>query len=682
MNVRVPLILQAAPADCGPACAAMVLSSKHRRPLSVAEIDELGLQASRDGMSVADLRRAIRNGGMEMKTLRINKIQSLASMPRPQILYWDSNHFVVAEAYARKYVAIADPAFGRRRVDWDEFAQHFTNIAMVPAEATAGQRGGLRQQHKRGKFRINYMLQLSQREYRRRLIGIGIATVCLDAIALSTIFLLRYILAHVGVTAVGALIATLVALATVEVVGLGLRGVLIARTQTATETRMHTELFQGLLRLDWTFFVRRSKGDLLSRLEFVRELYSRLFHDYVLAIFGLATSVFALAGLAAVNVRVAAALMAITAVCFGAGYVFRESFVSIASSAVEARVRLGSFSDEVLHGLEGLKGVRAERAIGEAWRTRRSRLAAVSRQVRLQTGILDAIQSVVVRVAQVIVVAVVAATASNQASTGNLVAILSLSGMALTPILIAIRNYITWGELESYVTRYNELLERCPSVQREIGSGGKFECMSVNDVSFAFGGGRNIIENLSFEIHRGEHIGIQAPSGTGKSTLLRIISGSLKPTRGSVMVNDRPLDEAVEKGFFCGIVPQEITLISGTIAENLRMAAPHATDEDLLHACAAAGLGRDLDRMPNGLYTRLAVNGGGISGGQRQRIAIARALLSSPDLLLLDEATAALDFETEASIIRNLRGKTLVVVSHREDLMNMMDHIISLDVIR
>jgi ATP-binding cassette subfamily B protein len=680
MGVHVPLVLQAAPADCGPACAAMVLSSKRSQSLSLAEIDALSLQASRDGMSVAALRKAMLNAGLETKALRVRNARALADMPLPQIVYWDANHYVVVESYARKYVSIADPAFGRRRVDWQEFISHFSSIAIVPSESTKKRQLNPRAQHKRSRFRIKYMLQLSRPEYRRRLLGIAISTIFLDALALGTIFLLRVLLAHVGVTVVSALIATLVALAAIELVGLGMRGVLIAKTQTATETYMHTELFEGLISLDWTFFARRSKGDLLSRLEFVRELYSKLFNDHVLAVFGLGTSVFALAALAAVSLDAAIAVVAVAAICLFAGYLVRTSFVSIAASAVEARVRLGSFAGEVLEGLEGLKGVRAERAVGDMWRARRARLAAVSRLARLQVNALDAVQFAVVRITQMIVVAVGAVTASSQISAGNLVAILSFSGMALTPMLVTVRNYVGWGELESYITRYNDLLERCPPKGCEIaGRARYFESMSINDVSFAFGGGRKIIDHLSFGIRQGDHIGIVAPSGTGKSTLLRIISGALQPTEGTITVNGRPVNEAVSDGFFCGIVPQDVSLISGTIAENLRMAASQATDEDLMRACAIAGFTRDLARMPNGLHTRLSVNGGGISGGQRQRIAIARAVLSYPDILLLDEATAALDYETEADVISNLKGMTLVVVSHREDLMQRMDRVVRLE---
>jgi ABC-type bacteriocin/lantibiotic exporter with double-glycine peptidase domain len=628
-------------------------------------------------MSVAALRQALLSGGVETRALRVRDASSLGGLPLPQILYWDENHFVVAEGYREKYVAVADPAFGRRRVPWDEFASHFTHIAVVPRSALPNRKARARNSGN-GKFRVRSMLQLSEGRYLRWLIGIGLATILLDVLALSTIFVLRMMLAHVGASLVTSLLATLAVLACLEVGGLGLRSLLIARAQTAAESQMHTMLFERLLHLDWTFFAHRSKGDLLSRLEFVKELYSRLFHDYVLAIFGLATSAITLAALAVVNIEAAAAVTLVAAACFQAARLVRENFVSTATTTVEARIRLASFADEVLGGLEGLKGVRAEQAVGRIWRVRRARLAAASTLDRLRSNALDAVHSAVVRVAQVVIVAIAAITASRTQSAGNLVAVLSLSGMCLAPFMLAIRNYVTWGEMESYITRFNDLLEREPAVLSQAGPRREFESLSVRGISFAFGGGRTILDQVSFDIAAGDHVGIWAPSGTGKTTLLRIISGSLRPTHGSVYVNGMPFAEAAREGFFCGIVPQETSLISGTIAENIRLGDPDATDDEVMAACSAAGLTRDIARMPNGLQTQLSVNGGGISGGQRQRIAIARAVLSRPDILLLDEATAALDRETEASIIHGLRHMTLIVVSHREELMGMMDRVVTL----
>jgi ATP-binding cassette subfamily B protein len=676
MPRKFPLVLQAAPADCGPACAAMMLSSARQTPMTVEEIEELRNHAGRDGMSVASLRRMLEGAGMQTKAIRVRSTEALQKMPQPQILFWDENHFLVANRYRRKHVELADPAFGRRRVSWDEFNSSFGNVAIVPANAPV-KPGPVARRQRSSRFRIRYMLQLSSPQARRRLLIVGLMTILLDLLALGTVFLMRFILANAGLSVAGTLIAALLSLAVLEVAGRSLRGLMVARTHTAAETNLHTDLFHLLLHLDWAFFSRRSKGDLLSRLEFVRELYSKLFNDSALATFSLGTSVIILAALTVLSPVAGASVALMSIACFAAARLVRGNFVSVATSAVEARVRLGSFTDQVLQGVEGLKGVRGEDAIFDMWRGQRSRLAAAAHSHRTRVNILDAVQAAAVRITQVVVIAVVALTAHGTVSGANLFAILSLSGMALAPVLVATRSYVTWGELESYVIRFNDLLDRQPAwTARNFRDG--FHTLTAENVSFDFGSSRAIIEGLTFEIRAGEHVGIWAPSGTGKTTLLRMISGSLQPTVGAIRVNDTPLSDAIKDGFFCGVVPQEVSLISGTISENLRVGAQAASDDDLWSACALAGMAAELKQMPKGLETQLSANGGGISGGQRQRIAIARALLSEPDILMLDEATAALDYETEASIIRNLRSRTLVVVSHREELMAMMDRVVYL----
>jgi ATP-binding cassette subfamily B protein len=676
MPQKVPLVLQAAPADCGPACMAMMLSTTRQHAMTVEEIDKLRDHAGRDGMSVASLRRVLDREGLPTKAIRVRNSEALTGLPQPQILFWDENHFLVANKYARKHVELADPAFGRRRVTWAEFNASFSKIAIVPAAPTPAYSAKALQHHNAG-FRIRYMLQLSSGQARRRLLTVGLMTVLLDLLALSTVFLLRFILANAGLSIVATLIAALLSLAVLEVAGRSLRGLLIARTHTAAETHLHTDLFQLLLHLDWSFFSRRSKGDLLSRLEFVRELYAKLFNDSVLAAFSLGTSVIILGVLTALSPVAGASVVVLSAACLLAARLARGNFVAVATSAVEARVRLGSFAEQVLQGVEGLKGVRGEDAVCAMWREQRARLAAATHAHRNRVNILDAVQSAITRVSQVVVVALVALTSSGAMSGANLFAILSLSGMAIAPVLLATRSYVAWGELESYIIRFNDLLDRRPAAVTSRLSEG-FEEMAIDSVSFAFGGAPAVIEDLTFRIQAGEHIGIWAPSGTGKTTLLRLLSGSLQPTAGSIRVNGVPLSHSAAQGFFCGVVPQEVSLISGTIADNLRVGAPAASDEELRSACALAGLGPELERMPKGLYTRLSANGGGISGGQRQRIAIARAVLSQPDLLMLDEATAALDYETEQAVIHNLAGRTLIVVSHREELMAQMDRVIYL----
>jgi ABC-type bacteriocin/lantibiotic exporter with double-glycine peptidase domain len=674
---RVRLVLQAAPADCGPACAAMLLSEARQQVMTVDEVDELRNHAGRDGMSVAGLRRMLGRAGLETNAIRVTDPAALAGLPGPQILFWGGNHFLIADRYGRKYVDLSDPAFGRRRVTWDDFNSSFGKIAIVPkAPLPRDSRPSAAQRNDR--FRTGYMLQLSSGKARRQLLIIGLMSVLLDLLALGTVLLLRHALVASASSIAVALVVALLSSAALEMFGRSLRGVIVARTYTSAEQRIHADLFQLLLHLDWSFFARRSKGDLLSRLEFVRELYAKLFNASVIGLFSLCSAAIIAVVLTVVSPAAGITVAVIAGACLLSARLIRENFVARTSSAVEARVRLGSFTQEVLQGIDGLKGIRGEDAVCQMWSEQRTRLAAASRSERMQSNIIDAIQSAAVRIAQVVVIAVVVLQGGGTIQAGNLFLIISLCSMTLAPVIGATRNYVAWGELESYIIRLNDLLDRRPSAVG--GRRDSFSALAVDDIAFSFEEGRTVLSGISFTIEAGQHVGIWAPSGTGKTTLLRMLSGSLTPGSGRIQVDGIPIGEAIADGFFCGIVPQEVSLITGTIAENLRVAAPAASDEDLLAACALAGMAAELERMPNGLHTRLAANGSGISGGQRQRLAIARALLSDPDVLLLDEATAALDYRTESAILRNLRDRTLVVVSHRTELMAMMDKVVDLSV--
>jgi ATP-binding cassette, subfamily C, bacterial len=184
-------------------------------------------------------------------------------------------------------------------------------------------------------------------------------------------------------------------------------------------------------------------------------------------------------------------------------------------------------------------------------------------------------------------------------------------------------------------------------------------------------GDRVVLRDVSFSIPARKTIALIGTSGGGKTTLLDLLSGVLHPMAGQVLVDGVPMDKIDFTSYRqrLGIVPQDSVLFHDTVAANLRFAAPHASDEDLWAALAAAHADGFVRDSPKGLDTMAGDQGLRMSGGQRQRIALARALLRRPDLLLLDEPSSALDDETELAIretFRRLRGQiTIVLVSHR-----------------
>ena len=179
-----------------------------------------------------------------------------------------------------------------------------------------------------------------------------------------------------------------------------------------------------------------------------------------------------------------------------------------------------------------------------------------------------------------------------------------------------------------------------------------------------------LYEDLNVEIGAGECVAIRGPSGCGKSTLARLLQGFYLPTRGAIRidgVDSRHLAANEIRATF-GVVPQETVLFSGTLLENLQLANPAATFDEVVNACTMAGIHEVIEQLPRGYDTEIGERGAGLSGGQRQRLSIARALLKRPRVLLFDEATSNLDQRTADGIVATinaLRGKVaIVVISH------------------
>jgi subfamily B ATP-binding cassette protein HlyB/CyaB len=174
------------------------------------------------------------------------------------------------------------------------------------------------------------------------------------------------------------------------------------------------------------------------------------------------------------------------------------------------------------------------------------------------------------------------------------------------------------------------------------------------------------------------------PSGSGKSTLAKLMQGFYQPADGAILIDDRDIRNfsANELRSHYGVVPQETVLFSGTIYDNLVLANPHATFEQVIQACKLAEIHDTIEKLPEGYQTAIGEHGVGLSGGQKQRIAIARALLKRPKILIFDEATSSLDEATAESFgdtVNRLKGKvSMFFIAHQLPKCLMVDQVVQL----
>ena len=208
--------------------------------------------------------------------------------------------------------------------------------------------------------------------------------------------------------------------------------------------------------------------------------------------------------------------------------------------------------------------------------------------------------------------------------------------------------------------------------------------LKLDQVDFAYEDGERkmVIEASDFEAHPGQITALVGPSGEGKTTVLRLLLGIIEPSDGSCMFfseNDRPLPVSSESRTLISYVPQGNTLLSGTIAENMRLARKDATDEEIIAALKLACAWEFVESLPDGINNNVYERGRGLSEGQAQRISIARALLRDAPVVLMDEATSALDVETEREVLRSVLqkspGRTFIITTHRPTVLSMCDRV-------
>ena len=219
-------------------------------------------------------------------------------------------------------------------------------------------------------------------------------------------------------------------------------------------------------------------------------------------------------------------------------------------------------------------------------------------------------------------------------------------------------------------------------ISSEYFKGGLMLKMDQVDFEYEDGEGERVLEASDFEAAPGQITALVGPSGEGKTTVLRLLLGIIEPTDGScvfVSRNDHALTISAESRALISYVPQGNTLLSGTIAENMRLARPEATDEDIIAALKLACAWEFVEKMPKGINSDIYEKGKGLSEGQAQRISIARALLRNAPVLLMDEATSALDVETERQVLRNILNKhpdrTCIITTHRPSVLSMCDRV-------
>lgn len=271
---------------------------------------------------------------------------------------------------------------------------------------------------------------------------------------------------------------------------------------------------------------------------------------------------------------------------------------------------------------------------------------------------------------------------------GEVIAFVNYMTQISLALVVVANLVVLFTKAAASASRINEILDIEPSVKNGeySGEGEGSTAVKFDNVSFSYNkNGENALENISFTAEKGETIGIIGGTGSGKSTLVNLIPRFYDCTEGTIEIDGVKIADYDTKSLRgrIGTVPQKAVLFSGTIAENMRWGKPDATEEEIRSALDIAQASEFVNKLENGLETHISQGGKNLSGGQKQRMTIARALVSKPEILILDDSASALDFATDAAlrkaIAQSTNKMTVFIVSQRANSIRYADKIIVLD---
>ncbi len=363
---------------------------------------------------------------------------------------------------------------------------------------------------------------------------------------------------------------------------------------------------------------------------------------------------------------------------------------ALAETTYRASAQRNATLIEGLVGFETVKAMGAEAPIQRKWEKSAALLARVGAQLRLLSSSASNGSSFVQQVVNLaIVILGVWLIDERMLTMGGLIACSMLVSRAMAPVAqvagLLVQYHTASTSLKSLDAMMKCEVER-PDDSSFIARGSIQGEIEFRDVSFSYPGQTlSALRNVTFKIRSGEKVGIVGRIGSGKTTLKKLILGLYRPTGGAVLIDaidQRQIDPA-ELRRHVGYVQQDVMLFYGSLRENITLAAPQADDVAVLRAARIGGILDLVNSHPEGFDMLVGERGESLSGGQRQGVAIARAVINDPPILLLDEPTASMDHSSEEGVKQRLsefgQGKTLVLVSHRSSLLDLVDRLIVID---
>jgi subfamily B ATP-binding cassette protein HlyB/CyaB len=665
--------------DPGLACLTLILRFHN----IAVNGEQLLHQYSTRSIGITEMLRCAKQFGLRSKS-RVVKWERLATTPLPGIARFKDGSFAyVAKADHEKILLqLANaprPVLMKKEQfeqAWDGHLVLFTKRDLLSLS---------------GRFDIGWFLE-AMKKYKGLLGEVLIASFFLQMFGLVSPLIFQVVidkvLVHQNLSTLDVLLLALVGMTVFEAILSVLRTYVFAHTTNRIDVELGARLFRHLLALPLAYFQVRRTGDSVAR---VREL-ENIRNFLTSSALTLTIDLFFTIVFVGIMFLYSTELTIVVLLSLPMYAVISVGLTPTFRRRLNEKFRLGadnqSFLVESLNGVETLKAMAVEPQMQRRWEDQLAAYVGASfRVLSLANSASNGVQLISKLVTAAILYLGAKLVIAGDLSVGELIAFNIMSGRVSMPILRLAQIYQDFHQTKISVERLGDILNSpteptqsasragLPAIRGEI---------TFDNVVFRYRmDGKAIIDEMSFKIEPGQFVGIVGASGSGKSTIAKLIQRLYIPEAGRVLVDGVDL-AMVDPAWLrrqLGVVLQESVLMSRSVRDNIALADPGMPFERIVAAAKLAGAHDFVLELPEGYDTMVGERGSSLSGGQRQRIAIARALVMNPRILVFDEATSALDYESERAIQDNMNdiatGRTVIVIAHRLSTVRRADRIIT-----
>ncbi len=685
---KVPVIIQMEAVECGAASLAMVLAYFGR----IVPLEEMRVECgvSRDGSKASNMLRAARKFGLEAKGFRMEP-EDLKKLDLPVIVFWNFNHFIVVKAFKNDKVYINDPASGAKIISYEEFDQAFTGVVLTFKEMEKFEKGGekpniinpLKKRLKGSELALIYVV----------IAGLFLVIPGLVIPTFQKIFVDNILVSHMTGWIKPLVIAMLLAMI-IKGTLTWLQQHYLLKFETKLALDSSAKFFMHVLKLPVEFFFQRQLGEIGSRVKINNRVAQLLSQDISINVLNIIMIIFYAILMFQYDILLTLAGVSIVLLNLLVLKLISEKRVTLNQRLLQERGKLMGTAMSGLMLIESLKSTGSESDFYSSWSGYQAKALNAQQEMGKSNQILSITPVFLSTLNNVLILTLGGIRVMDGYLTmGALIAFQSLMSSFISPVnnLMNLGGKLqeTFGDLNRLddVLKYkrddtfNETLSLSGSENEKTKLDGYLELKNIT-----FGYSRlepPLIEGFNLTLKPGEKVALVGGSGSGKSTVAKIVSGLYKHWDGDILYDGKKLNEYPREVLNNSIamVDQDIFLFEGTVRENITM-WDNTIEEDKVVAAARDACIHDIITERAGGYNgKVNEAGANFSGGQRQRIEIARSLVVNPSILILDEATSALDPNPETLIddyIRK-RGCSCLIIAHRLSTIRDADEIVVLE---